>query len=103
MVQAANEVVVVEGCELTELHETSTVHTTVYGSNTVQMYVQSLSCLLLLTVRPCESYVHGICETLITKIRLLTKLPNERKKLSGEMHHAFPCTYSLPIGAKLDQ
>jgi hypothetical protein len=43
--QAANkrggerEVVV----ELTELHETSTVRTTVCGSNTVQVYVQSLS------------------------------------------------------------
>ena len=45
MVQAANEGkrVVAKECELTELHETSTVRTTVYGSNTVQLYVQSLS------------------------------------------------------------
>ena len=42
MVQAANEGkwVVAKECEL---HETSTVRTTVYGSNTVQVYVQSLS------------------------------------------------------------
>ena len=45
MVQAANEGkwVVAKECELIELHETSTVRTTVYGSNTVQVYVQSLS------------------------------------------------------------
>ena len=44
MVQAANEGKwVAKECELTELHETSTVRTTVYGSNTVQVYVQSIS------------------------------------------------------------
>ena len=31
---------VAKECELTELHETSTVRTTVYGSNTVQVFVQ---------------------------------------------------------------
>ena len=62
MVQAANEGKW-ESVQLTELHETSTVRTTVYGSNTVQVYVQSLSkvncmtqCLLLLTVRPYNLY-----------------------------------------------
>ena len=41
--QAANKRVVAKECELTELHESSTVRTTVYGSNTVQVYVQSIS------------------------------------------------------------
>ena len=43
--QAANKRVVNERwwLYLTELHETSTVRTTVYGCNTVQVYVQLLS------------------------------------------------------------
>jgi len=43
MVQAANKVVVVKESELIKLHETSTVRSTVHGSNTVQVYVQYLS------------------------------------------------------------
>jgi hypothetical protein len=38
--QAANKVVAAKECELTKLHETSTVCTTVHGSNTVQVYEQ---------------------------------------------------------------
>ena len=42
MLQAANKGGGGE-CELTKLHETSKVRATVHGSNTVQVYVQSLS------------------------------------------------------------